>query len=431
MPAGPPPERWRRVRAVFRSRRMAVVFLLGFSSGLPYLLTGQTLQAWTTEAGFKLEDIAALSLVGLSYTFKFLWAPLLDRYAVPWLGRRRGWLLVFQVALMATLAGMALLDPSADRVLFVALAVAVAFFSASQDIVIDAYNADLLAPEERVLGSSLYVLGYRVAMLVAGSLALIAADHVVWGAIYAGMGVLMGVGIGATFLAEEPVARGVRPRTIVAAVVLPFTELWHRLGARSFVIILTFAATYKFGEQFAQVLTFTFFKREVGFTYTDIALANKLVGFAAFAIGGILGGLLVNRLGLRKMLVAFGILQASTHVLYLVIAVAGKNLPVFCVAIFIENLSFAMATAAFVSSLMAVCSPAVSATQFALLTSLTSVGQRVFGAFAGDVVDALGWTGFFLVTITMAIPGIILAWYAGAISNSARDALAAANQKAL
>ena len=413
------------MRAIFTSRRMAVVFLLGFSSGLPLLLVGQTLQLWTTESGFKLADIAALSLIGLAYTFKFLWAPLLDRYSLPWLGRRRGWLLVFQLGLMAMLGTIASLDPAADTVAFAGVAVSIAVLSASQDIVIDAYNADVLEPDERILGSSLYVLGYRVAMLVASTLALIAADHVVWGAVYGGMAVLMGVGVIATLLADEPPRHGVAPRTLAKAVWMPFSELGGRLGAKGYAIILGFAATYKFGEQFAQALTMTFFTREVGFTNTDIALANKLVGFAAFGIGGALGGMLVGKYGMRRMLVAFGVLQASAHVLYLVIALAGKNLVVFSAAIFVENLAFAMATTAFVSVLMAVCNPAVSATQFALLTSLTSVGQRVFGWLAADVVAAVGWSGFFLTTIAMAIPGILLARRAAEISETARAALVA------
>jgi PAT family beta-lactamase induction signal transducer AmpG len=398
--------------AVFRSRRMLVLFLLGFSSGLPLLLTGQTLQAWMTDVGVNLSQIAAFSAVGLAYTFKFLWAPLLDRYRLPGLTRRRGWILVFQLGLVFAIAAMGLLDPIASPESLAIAAVVVAVLSASQDIVIDAYNADLLAPEERAAGSAVYVMGYRVAMLVAGTLALILADHRVWRAIYAIMAAIMAIGLLGTYLAEEPAARGTPPRTIADALTLPFTELWHRLGWRGTLLTLGFAATYKFGEQFAQVLTMTFFKREIGFTFTDIALANKVVGFSAWAIGGAIGGGLVARYGVRKMLVAFGLLQASTHLAYLWIAVAGKDLVVYSAAIFIENLSFSMATAAFVASLMAVCSPAVSATQFALLTSLSTVGQRVFGPLASRVVEALGWTGFFMATIAMAIPGIVLAWWA-------------------
>jgi PAT family beta-lactamase induction signal transducer AmpG len=279
-------------------------------------------------------------------------------------------------------------------------------------VVIDAYNADLLEPAQRAAGSAVYVMGYRVAMLIAGALALALSDRLAWRVIYAIMAAIMAVGLVGTYLAEEPAERAGAPRTIAAALTLPFTELWRRLGWRGALITLGFAATYKFGEQFAQVLTITFYKREGQFTGTEIAVATKVVGFAAWAIGGALGGPLVARHGLRKMLVVFGVLQASTHVAYLWIAVAGHDVIALGAAIFVENLSFAMATAAFVAALMAVCNPAVSATQFALLTSLSSVGQRVFGPFASDVVDALGWAGFFVTTIAMAVPGIVLAWWA-------------------
>ena len=409
-----PSERHRDLFAVFRSRRMAVVFLLGFSSGLPLLLVGQTLQIWLTDAKIDVKQIATFAAVGLPYTFKFAWAPLLDRYHLPFLGRRRGWMLVFQLGLMVALAVMSTIDPAASVERTAVIAVIVATLSASQDIMIDAYNADLLAPEERAAGSATYVMGYRVAMLIAGSLALVLADHLAWRVVYAIMAALVGVGVIATLLAEEPPLRDRPPRTLASAVVRPFTELFGRLGWRTALLTLAFAATYKFGEQFAQVLTGTFYRGAIGFTKTDIGLVSKAVGFGAWALGGVLGGVLTARYGVRKMLVAFGIVQASTHLAYLWIAYAGKNLVVFGVAIFIENVSFAMATSAFVAALMSVTAAAVSATQFALLTSLSSVGQRVFGTFAGDVVKAVGWKGFFLTTIAMGLPGLLFAWLATA-----------------
>jgi len=406
------PAEKRDLFAVFRSRRMAVLFLLGFSSGLPLLLTGQTLQTWMTDAKVDVKQIASFASVGLPYTFKFLWAPLLDRYRLPFLGRRRGWIFLFQLGLIAALLVMSTMDPAASAERFALIAVVVATLSASQDVMIDAYNADLLAPEERAAGAATYVMGYRVAMLVAGSLALILADHIVWHAVYVVMAVVMGVGLVGTLLAEEPPLRDRPPRSIASAIGLPFAELFRRLGWRTALLTLAFAATYKFGEQFAQVLTATFYRRAIGFSKTDIGLVSKAVGFGAWALGGVLGGVLTARFGVRKTLVWFGVVQASTHVAYLWIAFAGKNLVVFGVAIFVENLSFAMATSAFVAALMSVCSPAVSATQFALLTSLSSVGQRVFGTFAGDVVKAVGWKGFFLTTIAMGIPGLVFAWLA-------------------
>lgn len=397
--------------SVFRSRRMAVIFLLGFSSGLPLMLTGQTMQMWLTDAHVDLKKIATFAAVGTPYSIKFLWAPLLDRYRLPFLGRRRGWIFLFQLGLIAALLAMSTFDPATDIGTFALLAVVIATLSASQDIMIDAYNADLLAPEQRAAGSATYVMGYRVAMLLAGSLALVLADHVVWRAVYCVMAAAMAIGLVGTLLAEEPALRDTPPRTIVSSVVRPFTEFFGRLGWKTALLTLGFAATYKFGEQFAQVLTNPFY-RAIGFTKTDIGVVSKAVGFAAWAIGGALGGILTARYGVRRMLVPFGLVQALTHVAYLWIAYAGKNLVVFGVAIFIENLSFAMATSAFVAALMATTAPAVSATQFALLTSLSSYGQRVFGTFAGNVQAALGWKGFFLTTIALGLPGLVLAWLA-------------------
>jgi MFS transporter, PAT family, beta-lactamase induction signal transducer AmpG len=398
--------------SIFRSRRMAVVFLLGFSSGLPLVLTGTTLAQWLIDDQVSLEQIAAFVWVGLAYSFKFAWAPLLDRFELPFLGRRRGWILVFQLALVGTLLWMASSDPADDPWRFAMIAVIVAFCSASQDVVIDAYTTDILEADERAAGAAVSVLGYRVAMLLAGSLALVLADHFSWHAVYTWMACAMAIGIAGTLLAVEPTGPERPPRTIAAAIVLPFRELWNRLGWRGALLLLGLAVTYKFGEQFAGVMTGAFYRREIGFTKTELGIANKAVGFAAIAIGGGIGGICVARYGLRRMLVVFGIAQALTHVAYLVIAIVGKNLPVFVVAIFIENASAAMATSAFVGALMAACSMSVSATQYALLTSLSSVGGRIFGPLAAGVVEWLGWKGFFLATIAMAIPGIVLAWFA-------------------
>jgi PAT family beta-lactamase induction signal transducer AmpG len=389
---------------------MAVLFLLGFSSGLPYLLTGQTLQAWMQQVGLDLGGIASLNAIALAYTLKVLWSPLLDRIRLPFLGRRRGWLLTLQLALMVTIAAMGAVDPHANPALLVGIAIAVAFLSASQDVVIDAYNADILAPEQRAAGSAMYVLGYRVALVVTGTVAWILADHLPWRVVYAAMGGLMLIGVIATLLAEEPAEPANMPRTLTAALIEPIAEMFRRLGARGFILIISFAALYRFGDYFAQALVIPFFRSAGGFTYSDIAVVNKAVGFAGMALGGLAAGTLVARFGLRKMLVGFGVLAAITNLLYMWLAFVGHDMTVFCIAVFVDNVSTALGTAAFVSVLMSACSPAVSATQFALLTSLSSVGRNVFGPLASTVVEAVGWSGFFIVTALMAIPGLGLAW---------------------
>lgn len=393
--------------AVFRSRRMAVLFVLGFSSGLPLLLTGQTLQAWLTAEGVPLGRIAAVSSVGLAYTCKFAWAPLLDRFQLPVLGRRRGWVLAFQLGLVAAIAAMSRLDPGRDPAAVVAVAVAIAVLSASQDVVLDAYMTDVLAPHERAAGASVNVVGYRIATVASSSLALVMADHVAWPAIWLTMAAFMALATAGTVIAEEPVVAARPPRTIAQSIALPVVDFWRRYRGGA-IAVLGFAAIYRFGDYFAQALVIAFLRRGAGFDFTEIAAVYKLLGFAGIVVGGALSGALVARFGMRRMLLGFGALSAATHLLYVWLALAGKSIAVFCVAVACDTTAGAMGAAAFVGFLMSVCSPAVSATQFALLTSLTSVGQRVFGPLADRVVEAIGWSGYFAVCAAMVLPGLAL-----------------------
>jgi len=400
---------------------MAVLFALGFASGTPMLLTGQTLRAWLTDAHLDNEHIADYALVGIAYTLKFAWAPVLDRFVLPVLGRRRGWLLALQLGLVAAIATLALLDPVAQPAAFASLAVTIALLSASQDVVIDAYTADALADHERAAGVASYVVGYRSAMVATGALALVMADHTTWQLVYLTMAAVMLVGLIATLAADEPAVRAAPPRTLASAVYLPFVELVRRLGWRGAGVILGFAAVYKFGDQLAQVMLVTFLKSESGFDWTHIAIVYQVLGFAGIALGGVFGGAIVARHGLVRVLFGFGVLQAATLLLYAWLAAAGKSLPIFCVAVVADNLAYSMATAAFVGMMMAVCSAAVSATQLALLTSLSSVGQRVFGPLAAIVVDHAGWVGFFVTCSACAIPGLLLALRLREVTPLTRD----------
>ena len=397
--------------AIFASRRMAVVFLLGFSSGLPLALSGATAQQWLFDEHINVKTITTFASIGLPYTFKPLWAPLVDRYALPFLGRRRGWLLVLQLLLVAAICVMSQLDPHADAYTFAIAALVVATLSATQDIVVDAYNADILEPAQRAAGSATYIMGYRTAMVVSGSLALILADHFAWSVVYLAMAAAMMVGVVATFLAEEPARPARPPRTLAQAVIVPFTDFFRRYGRRAIVVLL-FAAMYKFAEQFTQAVTSPFY-RTIGFSKTEIALTAKVVVFVAFTVGGTLGGALVAKHGVKRMLIVFGFLQLLVPVGYLAIAYAGHDLTFLGVALFIEYTASAMAGTAFSAALMGLTNPAVSATQMALFTALTSVGQRVFGGPLGGVmVDGIGYKGMFAVTITMGLPGIALAYFA-------------------
>ena len=394
---------------VFRSRRMAVLFALGISSGLPLFLTGQTLQAWLSDRRVDLHRIAALSLVGLAYTLKFAWAPVLDRYRVPLLGRRRGWVLVLQLALAVAIAVMGGCDPVAAPVALATAAAVVAFLSASQDVVLDAYSNDVLAPHERAAGSAVYVLGYRVGMLAAGSAALVLADHLPWQAIYRGFAAVMALAAFATLLAEEPAAPAHVPPSLVRALVDPFRDLARRNGARGTALLCGFAALYELGYFFAQAIIIPFLHDGVGFAFTDIGVVYKVLVFAGTALGGLASGAVVARLGARRALVPFGVLAAATHLLYALLALAGHSLPVLCAAVLADSVANAMVVTVFVATLMGACSPAFSATQLAVLTSLSSVGQRVLGPWAADVQLAVGWAGFFVVTAAMALPGLVLA----------------------
>jgi PAT family beta-lactamase induction signal transducer AmpG len=358
-----------------------------------------------------LGSIADLSLIGLAYTLKFLWAPLLDRYRLPFLGRRRGWCLLLQLLLIVAIATLGVIDPRAHPLELAVLATAVAFLSASQDIIIDAYKADVLAPHERGAGSAMYVLGYRIGVLIAYTLALVLADRMPWHVVYAIMAGAMLVGVVGTLIAEEPAQIGTPPRTLASAIVEPFREFWHRFGLRDLALVLGFAALYRFGDYFAQALLQSFFQGEAGFSMTEVGVVYKGVGFVGLAIGGLTGGSLIARFGLRRMLVAFGVLAALTNLLYAWLAVTGKSMPIFCLAVAVDHVSIALGTTAFLALLMGVTSPAVSATQFALLTSLSSVGERVFGPFTDEVVAAVGWPGFFMTTALMALPGLVLAWF--------------------
>jgi PAT family beta-lactamase induction signal transducer AmpG len=392
---------------------MAVLFVLGLSSGLPLFLTGSTLQAWMTTVGVDLHRIALLLLVGLAYNLKFAWAPFLDRFALPILGRRRGWVLLFQLALVGAIAAMGSVDPIARPMALAGLAVAVAFLSASQDIVLDAYANDILEPHERGAGAAVYALGYRVGMFVVGSLALVAAKRVEWRLVYAAIAVLVALCAFATLAAEEPAPRddAPPPRTLRDAFVRPVAELWRRLEKRRFALALAFAATYELGYFFAQGMMTTFLLRHDGggFDLDEVGLVNKGTVLVGVAIGGLAGGAAVARVGVRRVLVPFGLVAAATHLLYALLALVGHSLPMLCTAVLADSIADAMVSSVFVAVLMNLCVPAFSATQMALLTSLSSVGQRALAPFAGGLVGAVGWPGYFASAAALTIPGLLLA----------------------
>jgi MFS transporter, PAT family, beta-lactamase induction signal transducer AmpG len=394
---------------VFRGRRIFLLLLLGFSSGLPLALTGATLQAWLTVSGVDLTTIGMFALVGQPYTYKFLWAPLMDRFTIPLLGRRRGWLVLTQLGLLATIAWMGTLVPERSPWLLAGLALVVAFLSASQDIVFDAYRTDVLGAQERGAGAAVSVLGYRIAMLVSGGLALILADEWLgWRGTYWLMAALMLVGVAATWAAQEPSAPPRAPHTLEQAVREPLGEYFGRDGAW---ILLALIVLYKLGDAFAGSLSTAFLIRGPGFSLTEVGVVNKWLGVIATIAGALAGGALMARLRLYRSLVLFGVLQAVTNLGYMLLALAGKSYVLMIAAVAAENLCGGMGTAAFVALLMAMCERRHSATQYALLSALAALGRVYVGPAAGAMAQSLGWPEFFFATFLIALPGVaMLVW---------------------
>ena len=392
---------------VFRSPRVAAVCLLGFASGLPLALTGSTLQAWLTVENVDIKTIAWFSWIGIPYLLKFLWSPAMDRFALRILGRRRGWMLVAQLGLVLGIAAMAFGSPAESLWMVGAAALWVAFASASQDIVIDAYRTDLMPQAERGMGAAVSVFGYRIAMLASGGLALILADQIGWKATYLAMAALMAVTMIVTWIAPEPDAPLHTPQTLGEAVVAPLRDFFSRPGAISLLLLVVF---YKFGDALAGTLTTAFLIRGVGFTPTDVGVVNKGLGLAALLVGALAGGALLTKLSLMRAMLLFGVLQAISNLSFAWLAWAGKSYPLLVFAVGFENLASGMGTAAFVAFAMALCHKSFSATQYALLSAIASLGRILFGPLTGRVVEAVGWGDFFVVTFVAALPGLFLVW---------------------
>ncbi len=394
---------WKAVFLALCSRRMTLALVLGFSSGLPLLLTGSLLQAWMVDARVELQTIGLFALVGLPYTLKFLWAPLMDRY-VPALGRRRGWLLIWQLALTASIVAIAFADPSRQLAWLALAALLLSFFSASQDIVIDAFRRETLADDEQGMGASLYVGGYRLGMLLASGGGLILADLVDFRWVYLIMAAAMSIGILATLLAEEPETGEAVPTTLKAAVIDPFREYFTRHHA---LAILLFIFLYKVGDTMAGQMTTPLYL-DIGFSKTEIGTIVKLFGFWATIGGTLAGGILVMRLGLLRSLLGFGILQAVSTAGFIWLHQAGQQTHALAIVVSFENFSAGLGTAAFVGFIASLTDKRFTATQFALLTSFMGMPRVFAAAPTGYLAETLGWDGFFLLCTVVALPGLLL-----------------------
>ncbi|MBP9838837.1 MAG: MFS transporter [Proteobacteria bacterium] len=386
------------------NRRLLAIFLLGFSSGLPIALTRGTLQAWLSDSNVDLKTIGIFALVGYPYTFKFLWSPFMVRFRFPLLGLRRGWILFCQIVLALLFLAMAYSNP-AQNLNFVALiAVAIAFFSASQDIVVDGYRAEVLKKDELGTGAGLTITGYRLAMIYSGAIALIMADHMSWETVYLIMAASMLFGVLYTFLAPEPEIDSPPPKSLKEAVIEPLAEYFSRSFAFE---ILLFIILYKLGDVMALALQ-TKFLLTLGFSKSDIGYVAKAFGLASTIAGSLVGGYFLDKLGMKRALIYFGILQGASIISFAYLSEVGLDYTVMSSTIAFENFCSGLGNAGYIAFLMSLCNKKFSTTQYALLTSLGAIAPVFSASTTGFIVEALGWTNFFILCTLIAAPGTLL-----------------------
>ncbi len=396
------------------NRRMLICLFTGFASGLPLYILITLIPAWLRSSGVGLAEIGFFALIGLPYTWKFIWAPLVDRYALPIyrLGLRRSWMLATQLLLLAAIAGLGWLDPGVQLTTIAALSFAIALLSANQDVVLDAYRRELLPDHELGLGNSLHVNAYRIAGLVPGSLSLILADLLPWSTVFIITAGFMLVAVGLTLSISEPRTAVARPATLKAAVVEPFNEFFTRNGRRQALAVLAFMLLYKLGDSLATALATPFYL-DMGFSTTDIGLVAKHAALWPMIIGGILGGLWMVKIGINRALWLFGAVQVLSILGFALLAHIGEGLALLALVIAFEYLGVGLGTAAFVAFIARTTHPAYAATQIALFTAITALPRTVANAATGVVVEVVGWELFFYGCALLALPGmLLLSWVA-------------------
>lgn len=388
------------------NKRMLICIFTGFSSGLPLYILISLLPAWLKSEGVSLKEIGLFALIGLPFTWKFLWAPLFDRFTLL-LGRRRGWLLLTQIGLLLTLPVFGFFHPQLDISTIAFFCVLVAFLSASQDVVLDAYRRELLPDVELGLGNAVHVNAYKIASLVPGSLSLILADHMEWSSVFMITALFMLPGLVMTLLITEPALKNIAPKTLRAAVLEPFQEFITRNGLNSALTVLLFIFLYKLGDSMATALATPFYL-EMGFSKTEIGLVAKNAGLWPSVIGGMLGGIWMMRLGINRALWIFGAVQMIAILGFAWLAMVGHSLPWLALVIGLEALGVGLGTAAFVAYIAHTTNPLYTATQFALFTSLAAVPRTFANAATGYLVEYFGWVNFFVLCFVLAIPGMLL-----------------------
>lgn len=394
-------------REVLFNRRMLICIFTGFTSGLPLYVLIQLLPAWLRVEGVGLAEIGFFALVGFPYTWKFIWSPVMDRYTLPFLGRRRGWMLLTQMLLLISIASLGFLKPELSIWSIAYLAAAVAFFSASQDIVLDAYRRELLPDIELGMGNAIHVQTYRLAGLVPGALGLILADFLPWHMVFLVVALFMAVGLVMTLLIDEAISEPDAPKTLREAIVEPFREFVNRKGLKSALLILAFMVLYKLGDNMATALSTPFYL-DVGFTLTQIGAIAKVASLVAVIVGGLAGGLVMIKLGINRALWLFGLVQVVSILGFALLAEVGANPLLLGVVVALEYLGVGLGTAAFTAFIARATNPLFAATQFALFTALTSVPRNVANAVTGLIVETIGWTSFFILCTVLAIPGMLL-----------------------
>ncbi|WP_413289784.1 AmpG family muropeptide MFS transporter [Bdellovibrio sp. HCB337] len=390
------------------SKKMLIVFLLGFSSGLPLFLTGGTLKTWLAREQVDITTIGYMSWVGLAYSLKFIWAPLIDRFTLFSLGRRRSWMLTSQLLLVGSIAGIGMFDPKVSLMNMAALAVLTAFFSATQDIVIDAYRRELLKDEELGFGSSMNMYGYRIAMLISGAVGMgfVGAPgwNFTWNELYFSMAALMGIGIFATLWAPEPKVKEAPPKTLMSAVVDPFREFLKRDGA---YVMLLFVFLFKLGDALSGAMLNPYYV-QIGYSNADIALIAKTFGLISSLFGLFLGSTLMYYIGIYRSLWVFGILQALSTGAFALLTYTGPENWALGVTVCFEDITAGMGSAAFIAYISAITNKRYTATQYAILSSIATLGRNFFSGFTGEMVKNLGWANFYYTCMTIAIPGLLM-----------------------
>ena len=389
------------------NRRMLICVFTGFTSGLPLYVLIQLVPAWLRVEGVGLAEIGFFALVGFPYTWKFLWSPVIDRYTLPFLGRRRGWMLVTQLALVVSIAVLGFLKPTLSIWVVAYIAIVVAFFSASQDIVLDAYRRELLPDQELGLGNAIHVQAYRLAGLVPGSLALILADFLAWQMVFVVVAGFMAVGVGLTLCIDEAIANPKPPKTMKEAIIEPFREFMLRKGLSSALLILAFMFLYKLGDNMATALATPFYI-DIGFSLTQIGSIAKLSSLTAVFIGGLAGGVAMIRLGINRSLWLFGLVQISSILGFVLLSVVGANPYVLALVVSFEYLGVGLGTAAFTAFIARETNPVFAATQFALFTALASLPRTVANAITGVIIEQVGYTSFFILCTILAFPGMLI-----------------------